>query len=366
MISRTCGAPAIDEDSERPRPDTRMRRLVLKSVLVTIISGLSAAAVAEPSSGLPRPRVAVAQIGEFHVAKTLGELGPDVVIKAAAQGVRDVCFELTTNTFRGATSCEHPAVSTPVGVCADMTLDRALARMVVCNTSDQTVDVVELSSSPCRTSECLKADARQLNATHVLIVQGKSSDFGLDVAMDLIDLLSGSVQSKHYRDYFQQNERDDTAIVPRTGPQIIGIVHGMARDLVQSSMREALAPRTASTAAPPAPPPPAVPTTPAVPIAPQNPRPLPTWVGWTALSAGVVAVVGGAVLWSLDGKPRCSDTSNGDLCPETWRTTRAAVPLVVGGALVGGFGGWALYRSPRGGEAMVAALPGGVSLFGRF
>jgi hypothetical protein len=245
-----------------------------------------------------------------------------------------------------------------------MTIDRALARMAVCNSSDQTLQVVELSSSPCRTSECLKADAKQAGMSHVLIVQGKSSDFGLDVAMDLIDLGSGAVRSKRYKDYFPTNERDDAAIVPRTGPQIIGIVHGMARDLVQESLRADMAPSKASPPLPSAPP---TIATPSAGVQPSGSTQVPGWVGWTAISAGAVAIVTGAVLWSLDGKPRgCPESSNGDLCAETWRTTKLAIPLVVGGAVAGGFGGWVLYRSASGKEGAVAVVPGGVSLLGRF
>jgi hypothetical protein len=181
--------------------------------------------------------------------------------------------------------------------------------------------------------------------------------------MDLIDLGSGAVHSKRYKDYFPQNERDDAAIVPRTGPQIIAIVHGMARDLVQETL---LAELTAKSAQPSTPAPPAI-TTPPGTTSNGGSAPLPAWVGWTAVSVGAAAVVAGSVLWSLDGKPRgCSDSSNGDLCAETWRTTKAAIPLVVGGAVIGGFGGWVLYRSASGKQGSVAVVPGGVTLTGRF
>jgi hypothetical protein len=338
--------------------------MTLRTLPIGLLLLASPAASAAPDGAKPLPSIAVAEIGEFHVAKTLGELGPDVVIKAAAQGVRDVCLDKTSNSFRAATSCQHPAASTPVGVCLDMTVERALARMAVCNSSDQTLQVVELSSSPCRTSECLKADARQAGMSRVLIVQGKSSDFGLDVAMDLIDLGSGAVRSKRYKDYFPPNERDDAAIVPRTGPQIIAIVHGMARDLVQESLKDEMAPKTApattSTVPPLAPPMSSAP-------ADHSASPLPAWVGWTTVSVGAAAIVAGAVLWSLDGKPRgCSDASNGDLCAETWTTTKVAIPLVAVGAVAGGFGGWILYRSASGKEGSVAVVPGGVSLMGKF
>src|SRR4051812_48713602 len=132
----------------------------------------------------PLPRIAVAQIGEFHVARTLGELGPDVVIRAGAQGVRDTCFG-PDGKLRPPIACDRPAENAPVGVCVDATLYRALGPLAACEATDRVPEAIELRS-PCRTTECVLADAKAAGASHVLVVQGKSTQFGLDVAVDLI------------------------------------------------------------------------------------------------------------------------------------------------------------------------------------
>jgi hypothetical protein len=342
-----------------------MALLAGQILFVAVVALGSAKAFATPAPPPALPRVAVAEIGEFHVAKTLSDLGPDVVIKAAAQGIRDVCLDPATSAFRAPTSCDRPAASTPTGVCSDMTIERALARMAICQSSDRALYVVELPSSPCRTSECLKSDAKQAGATHVLVVQGKSSDFGLDVAMDLIDLESGAVQSKRYKDYFPANEREDAAIVPRTGPQVIGIIHGMARDLVQASLAAQLTGTPASLGTAPdrstsATPPPTAPP-------PQEGRITPPWVGWTAGAVGAAVMVGGAILWSLDGeRSGCSDGPSGDLCPTTWDTKKVGIPLVIVGALGAGLGSWLIYRSAQGSDVAISAAPAGLALLGNF
>jgi hypothetical protein len=331
-----------------------------RAVLAAVVfASLTARASAEERA---LPRIAVAQIGEFHVARTLGELGPDVVIRAAAQGVRDACFG-PDGKLRGPTSCERPAANAPEGVCVDTTLYKALAPLAACAESDRAPEAIELRS-PCRTTECISSDAKAAGATHVLLVQGKSTEFGLDVAIDLIALATGPQRSKRYGDYFPASSRSDAEIVPRTGPQIVAIVHGMARDAVGELL---LAPPPPPAAAPP--PPAGVVTAPAAPVTPpSDQRPLKRAIGVTAAGLGLVAIVAGSLLWYLDGtvKGDCKpNPSTYDGCPVSWDTLKYGVPLVIGGAVAAGVGGWLIYRSSRG-EVAATASAGGVGLRGSF
>jgi hypothetical protein len=317
-----------------------------------------ALAVAAPAAAAerPMPRIAAAQIGEFHVARSLGELGPDVVVRAAAQGARDACLGLDGRP-RPATTCDRPAENAPAGVCVDATIYRALGPLAACEAGDRAPEAIELHS-PCRTTECVIEDAKAAGASHALVVQGKSTEFGIDVAVDLITIATVKVRSKRYRDYFPDGARNDAEIVPRTGPQIVAIVHGMARDLVGEML----------VAPPDAPPMPAATVATAPPPAPApGPRSIPRWVGWALAGAGVAAIAAGAYAWHLDSARRhgCTPSFQAD-CPDLWDTQwTLAVPLIAGGVAASGLGGWLIYRSSRA-EVSASVAVGGVGVHGSF
>jgi hypothetical protein len=329
------------------------------ALIVGVVIACARAAGAQQSSAPSSlPKIAVGQIGEFHVARTLGELGPDVVIRAAAQGVRDSCFG-PDDKLRPVTTCERPAPNAPAGVCVDTTLYRALAPLTACDPGDRAPEALELQS-PCRTTECITADAKAVGATHIIVIQGRSTEFGLDLALDLITLASGQLRSKRYRDYFPATDRNDAEILPRTGPQIVAIVHGMARDVV-SELLLARSPAPAAVA----PPVPAV----TAPVLTESPRPhaVPRWVGWTVAGAGVAAVVAGAIFWAIDGDPRgCTPhPETNDHCLYQWDSKKLGIPLVIGGAVGAGVGGWLIYRSAHS-EVAVSPSVAGVGVQGRF
>jgi hypothetical protein len=321
-------------------------------VVLAFILALAARAAAEER---PLPRIAAAQIGEFHVARSLGELGPDVVVRAAAQGARDACLG-PGGKLRPPTTCDRPADNAPAGVCVDATIYRALGPRAAGAAAHPAPDAIELHS-PCRTTECVTADAKAAGASHVLVVQGKSTEYGIDVAVDLIAVPTGKARSKRYRDYFPDGARNDAEIVPRTGPQIVAIVHGMARDLVGEMLvgvPEAAAPTA-----------PLLVTMPATP-APEH-RPAPRWIGWALAGAGVAAIAAGAYAWHIDSTKQhgCEPTVNVN-CPDSWDTQwKLALPLIAGGAAATGFGGWLIYRSSRG-EVSASVAAGGVGVKGSF
>ena len=321
-------------------------------VVLSFILALAAPAAAEER---PLSRIAAAQIGEFHVARSLGELGPDVIVRAAAQGARDACFG-PDGRPRPATTCDRPADNAPAGVCVDATIYRALGPLAACEAGDRAPDAVELHS-PCRTTECVTADAKATGALHVLVVQGKSTEYGIDVAVDLITLSSGKARSKRYRDYFPEGARNDAEIVPRTGPQIVAIVHGMARDLVGEMLVA-----VPEAAAPPAS---LLVTTPATPASEH--RPVPRWVGWALAGAGVAAIAAGAYAWHIDGTKMNGCVPNEEVnCPDSWDTQwKLALPLIAGGAAATGLGGWLIHRSSRG-EVSASVAAGGVGVQGSF
>jgi hypothetical protein len=327
-----------------------MSGILRVAVVLGFVLALAAPAAAEER---PLPRIAAAQIGEFHVARSLGELGPDVVVRAAAQGARDACLG-PDGKPRPATTCDRPADNAPAGVCVDATIYRALGPLAECESGDRAPDAIELHS-PCRTTECVTADAKVAGASHVLVVQGKSTEYGIDVALDLITLSSGKVRSKRYRDYFPEGARNDAEIVPRTGPQIVAIVHGMARDLVGEVI---VAAPDAATA-------PLLVTAPAAPVSEH--RPVPRWIGWALAGVGVAAIAGGAYAWHIDGTPKPGCTPSGDSeCLNAWDTQwKLALPLLAGGAAAAGLGGWLLYRSSRG-EVSASVAAGGVGVHGSF
>jgi hypothetical protein len=327
----------------------------LRVVVVLIFASSVAASAA--AADRPLPRIAAAQIGEFHVARSLGELGPDVVVRAAAQGARDACLG-PDGRPRPATSCDRPAENAPAGVCVDATIYRALGPLAACEADDRAPEAIELHS-PCRTTECVIEDAKAVGSSHVLVVQGKSSEFGIDVAVDLITVGTAKVRSKRYRDYFPDGARNDAEIVPRTGPQIVAIVHGMARDLVAEML-------VAPPDAPPAPVAPAVVTAP--PASPTSEhRSIPRWVGWALAGAGVAAIAAGAYAWHVDGTRQHGCTPSFQAtCPDLWDTQwKLAVPLIAGGVAASGLGGWLIYRSSRG-ELSASVAAGGFGVHGSF
>jgi len=323
--------------------------------VVAVLGVVLASAAPAAADDRPLPRIAAAQIGEFHVARSLGELGPDVVVRAAAQGARDACLG-PNGKPRPATTCDRPADNAPAGVCVDATIYRALGPLAACEAGDRAPDAIELHS-PCRTTECVTADARAAGASLVLVVQGKSTEYGIDVAVDLITVPTGKARSKRYRDYFPDGARNDAEIVPRTGPQIVAIVHGMARDLV-GEMLVAVPEATAPTS-------PLVVTTPATP-APEH-RPVPRWIGWALAGACVAAIAAGAYAWHIDSTPKPGCTPNADTeCLHSWDTQwKLALPLIAGGAAAAGVGGWLIHRSSRG-EVSASVAAGGVGVQGSF
>jgi hypothetical protein len=329
-----------------------MSGILRVAVVLGFVLALAAPAAAEER---PLPRIAAAQIGEFHVARSLGELGPDVVVRAAAQGARDACLG-PDGKPRPATTCDRPADNAPAGVCVDATIYRALGPLAECESGDRAPDAIELHS-PCRTTECVTADAKEAGASHVLVVQGKSTEYGIDVALDLITLSSGKVRSKRYRDYFPEGARNDAEIVPRTGPQIVAIVHGMARDLVGEVIVAAPEAATAPRA-------PVLVTTPSP---DSERRPLPRWIGWALASVGVAAIAAGAYAWHIDSTRQhgCVPTTDVN-CPDLWDTKwKLALPLIAGGTAATGLGGWLIYRSSHG-EVAASVAVGGVGVRGRF
>jgi tetratricopeptide (TPR) repeat protein len=60
---------------------------------------------------------------------------------------------------------------------------------------------------------------------------------------------------------------------------------------------------------------------------------------WVLAGAGLVAIVAGATLWALDGRPTCALLPGQKLCPQELDTQNTGIGVLVGGLLLGGGAG---------------------------
>ena len=342
-----------------PRPGTSALPFALTlTLLVVAAPAATAASRLRIAVGVERPQqLAFAEPPADHTA-----------VRVLAQGVREACIDPGTHRLRSV-----PAVCKTLGdvpesnICVDETTEHALTRQFECSPGDLTADAVDLSRSGCDTSGCYEVEARKAGATHLLVISGAWGDAGLTVAGRFIDLSDRSVHPVTPTDFAPRYSVD----WPRTEPQVLALLKWLTRAQTGAALLDAYDAEKAggkgvaavAVVAPAS----AAPEIPTVPAAAPPDR---TWLGWTLIGAGVIAGVGSAIVWSMNGDGRECDAGVVDDPSACRRVVRTAVPAAaLGAAALGGLVGGTivLIEERRGrGDVTLFLHPSSVALGGRF
>jgi hypothetical protein len=347
------------QSADPRRPGTSAFPFALTLTLLVVGSQAATAA--------PRLRIAVGVERPQQLA--FAEPPADhTAVRILAQGVREACADPRTHRLRSVpAACKTLGDVPESNICVDETTEHALTRQIECSPGDLTADAIDLSRSGCDTSGCYEVEARKAGATHLLVISGAWGDAGLTVAGRLIDLSDGSVHPVAPTNFAPRYSVD----WPRTEPQVLALLKWLARVQTGTALLDAYDAEKAggksvaavAVVAPAAP----APEIPRVPAAAPPDR---SWLGWTLIGAGVVAGVGSAIVWSMNGDGRECDAGVAGDPNACRRFVRAAVPAAaLGVAALGGLvGGTILLIEERRGRADLTLFlhPSSVALGGRF
>lgn len=335
------------------------RSVTVICAVLTFFPAAAKAAKLRFAVALERPRDIVAS----------PKLGDTAGTTALLQGVREACIDSGTMAPKRPTPVCRVLADLPTsGVCIYETVEHLQSADVRCAESDVAVETIDLSSATCSTGPCFRTEAERAGASHLLLVDARYSQTGVQLKARVIELATGKtnvlVPSEFAEDYDIE--------APRTGTQALGILKWFGREVVLAELvarqkqevaeraaggasgkadATAPAPRAVSTEAFPLPPM-TSPTAPAAPVDGHGSA-TPSWIGWSLIAAAAAAGLGSWLVWRAHGDgDHCAGAADADPCRGTRRTLIPAIGLAAGSAVALSLGTFFVVRDRRGDVAL--------------
>jgi hypothetical protein len=209
--------------------------------------------------------------------------------------------------------------------------------------------------------ECLASVAKSTATQYVLRISGqKTRDVGYDVTLDVFTTAAGYSRSSHAT-CDMCDPASMSEIASGSAVELLTSVLKEEANLREKAKRATVRPPIAAQV--PSPPPPAaLVMPPPVPVAEPASR---SWIPWTLIGVGAVAVVYGGWAIHEDGQTgSCSPTAPGLACDRTSSNTRGIVSLVGGGLMAAAGVIWILATPTH--TTTLTASPNHVALNVRF